>query len=87
VKREWLGGFNVPSIVPPLPIILYIELVRDILVDSDHDVGLVRSKAEDRERTRKGTDRCLKGCGSRPSDVTSEPVRLGIPRDLVMSVT
>lgn len=68
------GGLNVPSIVPPLSINLCVEPVCDLLIDSDHDVGLVRSKAKDRERSRERTDRLLERCGSWPLNVPSEPV-------------
>jgi len=84
-RKEWQrerGGSNVPSIVPPLSIFLRIESVRDFLIDSDHDVGLVRSKAEDRERTRERADRFLKRCGSWPFNVPGEPGRLFTSRDL-----
>ena len=67
---------NVPSTVPPLSIILRVEPVSDLLIDSNHDVGLVRSKAQDRERTRERADRFLERCGSWPLDVPGEPVRL-----------
>lgn len=76
------SGLNVPSIVPPLSIILCIEPVRDFLIDSDHDVGLVRSKAEDRERTRERADRFLERCGSWPFNVPGEPGWLYASRDL-----
>jgi len=63
-----------PSIVPPLSVFLHIEPVRDVLVDPNHDVGLVRPKAEDRERAREGTNRFLKRGGSWPLNVPSKPV-------------
>ena len=67
------GGFNVPSIVSPLSIFFRVEPVRDFLVDSDNNVSLVGSKAQDRERAREGTDRFFKRCGSWPLDVPGEP--------------
>ena len=49
LRKGAAGGLNVPSTVPPAPIILRIESIRDFLIDSDHDVCLVCSKTEDRE--------------------------------------
>ena len=43
------GGSHLPSIKPPLSTILCIKLVCDILIDSDHNVGFVRSEAENWE--------------------------------------
>jgi len=66
------GYRRIPSIVPPLSILFRIEFVRDLLIDSDHDVSLVRSKAEDRERACEGTNRFRERCGSRPLNVPCE---------------
>jgi hypothetical protein len=75
--ERWKGrggsGRHSPSIEPPLPTVLCIKLVCNLLIDSDHDVGLVRPKAEDRERTRERADRFLDGGGSWPLNVPSEP--------------
>ena len=49
LRKGAAGGLNVPSAIPPAPIILRIESIRDFLIDSDHDVCLVCSKTEDRE--------------------------------------
>ena len=68
------GGRCLPSVVPPLSIVLRVEPVRDILVNSNHNVGLVCSKAEDRERARERPNRLLEGSRSWPLNVPSEPV-------------
>ena len=82
-----MGGSNVPSVVPPLSILFRIQFVRDLLIDSDHDVSLVRPKAEDRERTCERADCFLKGGGSWPLNVPSEPVRQGIGTLVTVTVT
>ena len=69
------GDFHLPSIIPPLSILFHIKPVRDILIDPDHDVGFIRAKTEDGERTRERADRFLEWGGSRPLNIPSEPVR------------
>ena len=65
--------FYLPPVVPPFSVYLYVESVRDILIDSYHDVGLVRPKAEDWERAREGADRFFEWGGSWPLNVPSKP--------------
>lgn len=73
-RGENSGGLNLPSIVPPLSITLLVQLVRNPLIDSNHHIGLVRSEAQNRKRTRKRADRFLERGGGRPLNVPGEPI-------------
>ena len=81
-RRGW-GRLCSPSIEPPLSIFFHVEPVRNILINSNHNIGLVCPQAEDRERARERANCFLEWGGSWPLDVPSEP---GVERLVVTTV-